>query len=368
MGPTNVALVKLYLADQALREAQQKLQAASKDVRVQERRVTDLSTRLTEARQKHKEAQASAANLDLDLRAREEHIDKLRNQQSTARNDKEYKALLVEINTQKLDKGKVEEEAIKLMETVEKGTAEVKDLEAQLAGDEEKLTAIKAQIGERLAKLQGEIDALQPARDEAAAAVAKRALDAFNRLADHLEGEAMAAISRPDRRREEYSCTVCMMDLVTDTYNKLHSRDDLVFCPSCKRILYIPEDMTHELATKKKSPARKGEIKGSVSMSTIRSPVAGAAPAAPDPQFSSMPEGWAALLENAARDSVEVAKADASFAVECGVMIDGQLVGLYTAKSPEHLAGIIDRRRVEAGLTGEVVIHRRESIEAASNA
>ncbi len=61
----------------------------------------------------------------------------------------------------------------------------------------------------------------------------------------------MSAIAKPDRRREEYLCTACNMDLVTDVYNKLHSRDDLVFCPSCRRILYIPADLPPELAVKK---------------------------------------------------------------------------------------------------------------------
>ena len=42
MGPTNIALVKLFRADQAIREAQERLDAASKNVRVQERRVNDL--------------------------------------------------------------------------------------------------------------------------------------------------------------------------------------------------------------------------------------------------------------------------------------------------------------------------------------
>ena len=43
MGPTNVALVKLFQADLQLRAAQTRLEAASKDVRVQQRRVDDLA-------------------------------------------------------------------------------------------------------------------------------------------------------------------------------------------------------------------------------------------------------------------------------------------------------------------------------------
>ncbi len=38
------------------------------------------------------------------------------------------------------------------------------------------------------------------------------------------------------------------MSLVVDVYNRLHLRDDITFCPSCRRILYIPEDMTPEMA------------------------------------------------------------------------------------------------------------------------
>ena len=58
------------------------------------------------------------------------------------------------------------------------------------------------------------------------------------------------------RRREEYVCTSCNMDLVADVYNRLHTRDDLVFCPSCRRILYIPEDLPPEAAVHRKKPAK----------------------------------------------------------------------------------------------------------------
>ena len=71
MGPTNISLVKLFHADQALREAQERLEAATKNVRIQERKVNDLTEKLRLAQIKHKELQAKSGNLDLDLRSRE---------------------------------------------------------------------------------------------------------------------------------------------------------------------------------------------------------------------------------------------------------------------------------------------------------
>jgi len=267
MGPTNVALVKLFQADQQLRDAQGRLEAATKNVRVQERRTNDLTARIQQAQQALREQQSKAANQELDLKSRDAHIEKLRTQQQAAKNNKEYQAFLVEINTAKVDKGKLEDETMKTMEIVEKSTAELKELTTQLEGERAKLATMQNDIGAKVAELKAEIESLKPARDEAAAAVPKNALDAFNRLADHHDGEAMSAISKPDRRREEYACTTCMMDLVTDVYNKLHSRDDLVFCPSCRRILYIPDDLPPELAIKArpKPKEKESEVAGAES-------------------------------------------------------------------------------------------------------
>lgn len=256
MGPTNVALVKLFLADQQLRQAQARLEAATKDVRIQERRVRDLGERHRLAGQNLREAQAKAGAMEVDLKSRDAHIERLRSQQQNAKNNKEYQNLLLQINTLKVDRNKVEDETMKLLEVAEKTQQELKVLAEQLAAEQAKLGQMKEQIHETIAALQSEIESRRPEREAAAAAVPPRAREAFERLAEHHDGEAMAPIAKPDRRREEYVCTACNMDLVTDVYNKLHSRDDLVFCPSCRRLLYIPEDLTPEVAVHKKKATK----------------------------------------------------------------------------------------------------------------
>src|SRR5207244_3790059 len=244
MGPTNVALVKLFNADRELRAAQARLDEAGKNVRLQERRVNDLDQKVKEAQSRLRQQQSRAGQLDLDMRSRDAHIEKLRTQQQTAHNNKEYQAFLVEINTAKVDRGKVEDEAVKVMDGVEKGTAEAAGFTHQLEAERAKLAQVKSQLGDTLGRLQAEVDAMKPAREQAAAALPPKVREAFERMADRDDGEALAKLTRPDRRREEYSCDACNMELAIDVYNKLHSRDEIVFCPSCRRILYIPEDLT----------------------------------------------------------------------------------------------------------------------------
>ena len=256
MGPTNVALVKLMRADRALREAEGRYEHAAKAVRLQERRLADLNEKLKLASTNLRELQSHAGNLDLDVKSRGEHIEKLRAAQQNAHNNKEYQALLTQINTEKIDKGKAEDEQLKVMEQAEKVAAEVKTLESQIDETSKQHEQTKAELGGKLAELQAEIDRLRPDRDAAAAEVPPKPRDIFERMAEKYEGEAMAAIARPNPRREEYICTSCNMDLVLDIYNRLHTRDDLVFCPSCKRILYIPDDLPPEMAVKQKKPQK----------------------------------------------------------------------------------------------------------------
>ena len=359
MGPTNVALVKLFEADRKLRDVQARLDDAAHNVRIQERRVNDLTEKLRLTQETFKQNQARHGHLELDLKARDQHIEKLRAQQQAAKNNKEYQALLVEINTRKLDRGKVEEQTLSLLDAIEKQRAEVANLTAQLEGERAKLATIKAQIGDRLATLQAEVDATRPERQAAEAAVPPKVRDIFNRLADRYDGEAMAGIDRPDRRKEEYLCTSCNMDLVRDIYNKLKSRDDVVFCPNCQRILFIPEHFTAEHAIGGPVRAAKPTVKRvrttTAKAKAAKTAAAATAAAGTDAAASgggAAPEGnddnvvliearatgeLGRALSMAQGESVSRAvKADTT-PVDCEVHVDGKLAGIYKGISVENL-------------------------------
>ena len=262
MGPNNIALVKLFFADTALREAQTRLDSATRNVRLQQNKVTDLATRQAAAKTDHTKLQARSNELSLEIQAREQKVEKLREQQNGAQNNREYQAFLVEINTQKVDRAKFEEEALGVMEQLEKRSTEATALAGQHETESTKLEQMSSQIGDRVKMLTAEIEKHRPARDEAAVGVPEKALQTYNRLADRYEGEAMEAIDKPHPKREEYIAMSCNIDLTVDVYNRLHSRDDLVFCPQCGRILYIPEELTVEKAVHK--PKVKKERKPAV--------------------------------------------------------------------------------------------------------
>lgn len=352
MGPTNVALVKLFRADQALREAQDRLDAATKNVRIQERKLHDSTEKLKLVQGRQKDLQTKSASMDLDIKSRDAQIEKLRTQQQAAKNNKEYQTFLVEINTQKVDRGKIEEEAMKVLEDLEAAQKESAELTTVVESEQAKLAQMKSQMGDTVAQLQAEIDSLKGPRDAAAAALSPKARQMFDRLADHHDGEAMSALMKPDRRREEYVCSACMMDLVTDVYNKLHSRDEMVFCPSCRRILYIPDDLPPELAVHKK--------KKSASADEAVSDAPRAAPRAKG--------RLGELLTAAQGESVKNAVDADQRPLEFQVIVDGHIAGIYKGKSAENLQRVIHYIMEEVGLKHDVQVNPVESAAAESQA
>ena len=352
MGPTNVALVNLFRADQALRDAQERLDAATKSVRLQERRVNDLTEKLTLAQAKHRELQAKGGGHDLDLRSRDAHIEKLRDQQQAAKNSKEYQAFLVEINTLKVDKAKVEETTMAVMEQADATGKEVAELTTSLEAERAKLATVKSQIGDTAVNLQAEIDSLTGPREKLADALPPKARVQFDKLADHHDGEALSALIKPDRRKEEYACSVCMMDLVTDVYNKLHTRDDLVFCPSCRRILYIPDDLPVGEAVhgkKKMTSATPKAAKAPAGEKPAKAPAKPREPARPKDRLGQ-------LLTAAQGESVKNAIDADSKALAFNVTVDGRAMGVYKGKSGDNLERVIKYRLGEAKLTHDVQV------------
>ena len=301
----------------------------------------------------HLELQARSGLYDLDMKARDEQIERLRTQQQASVNAKEYQSLLVEINTRKVDKAKVEEEALRTMEQAESTGTELAALTTSLGSERAKAAELKASMGDTVAALQVEIDSLEGPRDEVAAALPPKALTAFEKLADHHDGEALAALIKPDRRREEYACSGCMMDLVTDVYNKLHSRDDLVYCPSCRRILFIPDDLPPEMAVNGKKPALRpastAKSKRSKSSDTAAEPT--------EPYVAPKPKTQLETLLTAAQgESVKNAVDADQRPVELSVTIDGRAMGNFKAKSADNLERIIKFRLEELNLKHQVAV------------
>lgn len=239
MGPKLASLLKLQSIENDLTHVRRRLRSKENALRAIDQRVAALEAKKKALHEDAVARQAKAGGIELELKQREQEVQKLRNALNAAKTNKEYAAILTEINTQKADNSKLEDEVLKIMQGVDAVKSESAEVDEQIQGESAKREEIASVNAEEIAKLNAMKDDLLARRSEAAKDVSDSDLELFDRLSGVHDGEAMAPVEVTDEKRGEYSCGGCFMALRAEHYNALLSKDEIRQCESCGRILYI---------------------------------------------------------------------------------------------------------------------------------
>ncbi|MGI9013021.1 MAG: zinc ribbon domain-containing protein [Phycisphaerales bacterium] len=245
-------LLTLFRVDTQVRSLQSRVRAAERYLAAQQSRLDDLETDRAELASRIKHLRADVANAECEMATHDERIDKLRTSMNSSATQKEYTALLTEINTFKVARSELETIALEHLETIEQRSEELAAVEQQL---EERarlrdlarvdLEQCRTDVAERLAELQRE-------RERAAAVIPPHDLDAFNELAERYDGEAMAFIDVVDRRNKEYACGACNLHVTLDAVSALQGAGATISrCAACRRILFLKEEAPGAVASTK---------------------------------------------------------------------------------------------------------------------
>ncbi len=243
----------LFLVDQQVRGLQSRLDSAAQLVRTQNAKIDQRTRQRDEIADRLKHTQATAANFENEANAAEERIEKLRQQMNTATTNKEYSAFLLEMNTLKVEKGKVEEQALEELTRADALKADLDEHEAKLTEQQRIRERAETELAERKADVSGRLEELKAERAEAAEKVPSNALAVFDRLLNMFDDDPMAPVIETDRRRLEYNCGGCYMQIPIERVNQLATQDEVVQCPSCQRMLYLEAELRESMGIKSNS-------------------------------------------------------------------------------------------------------------------
>ena len=245
-------LQKLFRIDSQVRGLESRVKSAERYLKGQQTKLDTLADDLAELATRERHLKAEIANAESEMAAFDERIEKLREELNSSETNKQYTALLTEINTIKASRSEIETMAIATMQKVDAVAEEIKairDLHAERKKHRDQAAADleerKSDVGDRLSELQRE-------RTGAAEKIPADALESFNVLADQYDGEAMAPVEVIDRRNREYACKACNMHLPFETVSVLMGMGtSLTTCTNCQRILYMQEETKGVIAGKK---------------------------------------------------------------------------------------------------------------------
>ncbi len=240
MGKLLESLLNLQSIERQLAQVRRRLKSRKQAVALQQRRIDQLREDWNALHERSLRRRAEADSLSVDLQEKEDHVSKLRGMLNTAKTNKEYAAILTQLNTFKADNAKVEEQALNVMQEADVIKVDADKVQEEIGTEEKRLGEIQQSNEEEIARLDAMLDDLSNQRKVAAGEIDSEALGAFNRIAVTYEGEAMARIEvQGNKPPFSYVCGGCYMSLNAEHANALRVRDEIRHCDNCGRILYM---------------------------------------------------------------------------------------------------------------------------------
>lgn len=234
-------LLLVYRIDRKITGLQSRLRAAERFLGQQNTEIAGIAQRTTAIQSQLRQLRGAQAEAESEAGQHGAHIDDLRERMNSASTNKEYKALLTEVNTFKEKKAEAEARAIGLMEKADALDAE----QAQLGEANEERGKVKAiaetEREQRATEISDQLAELQKERIRLAEDVPTAAMARYTDLVGRLDEDAMASIEIADRKRHEFHCGSCMMLVPVEAMSALLSHGGLTSCPSCGCILFLEE-------------------------------------------------------------------------------------------------------------------------------
>jgi predicted nucleic acid-binding Zn-ribbon protein len=147
------------------------------------------------------------------------------------RNSTELLALQREIDLSKEANAQVEEELLRVMETIESLTAQLAEAQAALHQLEEQADTAVATRRAEAESLRQELEAERGHREDLAAGMDPSLRSKYEQLFERRGGSAVVAA-------RSGICTGCRMHIPPQLYNELQKFRDVRQCPNCHRIIY----------------------------------------------------------------------------------------------------------------------------------
>jgi predicted nucleic acid-binding Zn-ribbon protein len=220
--------------DRDLYKLQEELRRFPQEVMRKREKLQGEAAKLAEVEKKHTDARVRLKEIEDLTTTQRIRVRKLEHEAGEARADAAlHVAFQHEIRTLKRDIGEAEEEGLALMEQIEKLKAEKELLATAQAGHEKEFGAYHANVD---AESKGTMDKAATLEAERKKRLSKDLppdiQSHYEKLLASREGQALAEL---DGR----VCTGCHVSVPNNIYVRLARATELVFCPSCGRILYL---------------------------------------------------------------------------------------------------------------------------------
>lgn len=228
-------LVELQKKDRLVIKIQGQIIEGPKRIKAIERKLQSAEADIESHKVRIRELRKSQRQYETEIEDGVAHIRKSRGRLMAIKNNKEYRALIKEIEQAEKEVSEREDRILVCLEDQERLAEELRSREEALAGMHEITERERAAIEKELVRMEEELSRLLENRKELLQAIDTNLLSRYNRIKASSGGIAVSLVNNA-------TCSECHMGIPPQMYNELQRQDSVPHCPHCQRLIYWKEN------------------------------------------------------------------------------------------------------------------------------
>jgi len=238
-----IALIfTLHEQDLKGQKLQEALDAMAPELKELETLVSNHRSQLEGKSGKIAELEKQKRSKELEVETAEDRLKNFQGKLGEIKTNKEYQAALKEMaDTKKLNKA-MEDQILEIMTQVESLKAEQKSAEENFSGASANFEKRKSEIDSEAGRIRGMLDEVEAEKLAVSAKIDPALMAQYQRVRRG-RPEAMSEVSGG-------TCQGCRMRVPPQLYIEIQKMKTVHACPSCQRILYLPEWVETKTETK----------------------------------------------------------------------------------------------------------------------
>ncbi len=224
-------LIRLQEIDSEIRKAGLFLESIPPLIEEIDRKIAESIEIAAAAKDKMARSQKKRRELEAELKDLKAQIGKYKRQTNEVRTNKEYSAILKEIEESERKVDSLEEAFISEMLLEDDIQKEIRAANQKLAQNQEKLTREKEQVFQKKQEAEAKAALLESQKESLLPQLQGEQVNLYLRLLQNKGGAALSPIT------DDY-CSICHVRVRPQVLNELKEARKLILCENCGRILY----------------------------------------------------------------------------------------------------------------------------------
>ena len=191
--------------------------------------------RIEKEREKIESLEKTRRQKEGQLNLEQEKIKRAEGKMSEVKTNKEYQALLSEIDAIKEANSRIEEEILRIMDEIDEVKRDLSKREKDVGATLEKIEAERKKLQEKMARDEKVWDGQMERREVLSKQIESKLVKLYNTLKEKRQGVGVVGVKHE-------TCQGCFVNVPPQMFIEVQKNNALVRCPHCNRILYWEGD------------------------------------------------------------------------------------------------------------------------------